>query len=475
MVTNSSFNVTITRGETESPPLSNTYSGKTNVDIMRLLSKENHNTRKMEQERQGRKAMEINQNQLFKSHDNSSGRNKDDMANPPCNETRSYSKMSTTNELKEMKERSTYSRNDSNETPTLKSIFHSDVPSFVGLYSRPERKAVHRRRPQVNHQVGPQETEQQEMNMQAASSTWISDAVPSKGLGKKHREKELQVAMAPKSILDRHYKEKRARRAAEFRSLEHHIVSRKDPESEISEVETNKGDQRSHVLAGTPTPALSEHQAAFELTRERATAAIKNSQIARAAATKVIVESQAVRARVEKALLERLADRSHAESAERGESSRERITKTVIASSVDGSVEDILEMDKNNNKEIAKEATQEVVQAAEQAFERAVQSQDRKVQLSASSPQISNGPNNNPTNTMDINANNTDGEATTKVSRYTGSMDEYKIEFVTEAEDDAENMDSEAEDDWVKVMDYDEDEDEDEVEVEVEEDGWLLA
>ncbi|TGO66202.1 hypothetical protein BOTNAR_0066g00420 [Botryotinia narcissicola] len=471
MTTTSSFNLTITRGDTESPLPSNMYSGKTNADIVRLLSKENHNARKMEQEREGRKAMEINQNQLFKSHDNSSGRNKNDMANPPCDETRSYSKMSTTNEMKEMKERSTYSRTDSNGNPTLKSIFHSDVSSFIGLYSRAERRAVHRRRPRVNHQVEPQETEQQEMNMQAASSTWIFDAVPSNRSGKKHQEKELQFAMVPKSTKDRHHERKSDRHAAEWRSLEHHIVSRKDAELEISEVETNKEDQRSHVLAGTPTPALSEHQAAFELTRERATAAIKNSQIARAAATKVIVESQAVRARVEKALLERLADRSHAESAERGEPSRERSTKTVIASSVDGSVEDILEMDKKNNKEITNEAIQGAVPSAEQAVHKAFQSQDGTVQLTAASPQTSNGPTNNPTNTMDINANNTDGEATTKVSRYTGSMDEYKIEFVTEAEDDAENMDSEAEDDWVKVMDHDEDEDE----VEVEEDGWLLA
>ncbi|TGO09960.1 hypothetical protein BTUL_0149g00390 [Botrytis tulipae] len=467
MSTTSSSYLTITRGDTESPLQSNMRSGKTNMDIMRLLSKENYNTRKMEQERQGRKAMEMNQNQSFKFHDNSSGCNKDDLVNPPCDETRNYSKMSTTNEMKEMEERSRYSSKGSNETSTLKSIFQSDVSSFIGLYSQAEQRqmAVHRRRSRVNHQLGPQETEQQEMNMQSASSTWISGAVPSKRSGKKHQEKELQFAMSPKATRDRHHERKISRRAAEFRSLERHIVSRKDPEPEISEVETNKEDQRSHVLASTPTPALSEHQAAFELTRERATTAIKNSQIARAAATKVIVESQAVRARVEKALLQRLADRSHAESADRGEPSRERSTKTVIASSVDGSVEDILEMDKHDNKEIAKEAIQEAVQSADQAFERAVQSQDRKVQLSASSPQTSSSP----TNTLTINAKNTDGEATTKVSKYSGSMDEYKIEFVTEAEDDAKNMDDEAEDDWVKVMDYDEDEDE------VEEDGWLLA
>ncbi|KAF7901333.1 hypothetical protein EAF00_003554 [Botryotinia globosa] len=465
MATTSSFNLTITKGDTESPLPSNKHSGKTNMDIMRLLSKENHNARKMEQEHQGRKAMEMNQNQSFKSQDNSSGRNKDDMVSPPFDETRSYSKMSTTNGMKEMEERIRYSRKDSNETSTLKSILHSDVSSLIGLYSQAEQRALHRRRPRVNHELGPHETEQQEINMQSASSPCISGAAPSKRSGKKHQEKALQVAMAPKSTKDRHYERKSGRCGSEFKLPEHHIVRRKDPDPEISEVKTNKEDQLSHVLSSTPTPALSEHQAAFELTRERATAAIKHSQIARAAATKVIAESQAVRARVKKALLQRLADRSHAENAERGEPARERSTKTVIASSVDGSVEDILEMDKHDNKEIATEAIQEVVQSAEQAFESAVQSQDIKVQLSASSPQTSSIP----INAMGINTKNTDGETTTKVSRYTASMDEYKIEFVTEAEDDAENMDDEAEDDWVKVMDYDEDEDE------IEEDGWLLA
>ncbi|TGO35974.1 hypothetical protein BHYA_0139g00210 [Botrytis hyacinthi] len=454
--------LTITKGDTESPLQSNMHSGKTNVDIMRLLYKENHNARKMERERQGRKAMEMNENQLFKVQDSSSGPNKDHMLNPPYDEAR-YSKIITINGMKEMKERGRRSSKHSNDIPTLESIFHSDFSSTVGLYSQAEHKAVHRR-PRVNHQAGPQEMEQQEINMKSASSAWIPDAVSTKKSSKKHQEKELQFAMAPKVTRDRHHAGRSARYAAEFRSLEHHIVSRKNLEPENSEVQTNKEDQQSHVLVSTPTPALSEHQAAFQLTRERAIAAIKNSQIARAAATKVIVESQAVRARVEKALLQRLADRSHTESAEGGEPLRERGTKTVIASSVDGSVEDILEMDKNN-KEIANEAIQEAVLSAEQAVQKAVQSQDGTVQPSAGSPQTFNSL----TNTMDINANDTDGGATTKVSSYTGSMDEYKIEFVTEAEDDAENMDDEAEDDWVKVMDYDEGEDE------IEEDGWLLA
>ncbi|THV47744.1 hypothetical protein BGAL_0291g00080 [Botrytis galanthina] len=461
MSTTSSSRMTITKFDTESPQPSNKHSRKTNVDLMRLLSKENHNTRKMEQERQGRKAMEMNQNQLFKCQDNSPGCSKDDTVTPFCDETHNYSKMSTTNEMKEMEERIRYSKKHSNETPTLKGIFHSDFLSTVGLNNQAERRAVCRR-PPVNHQVGPQETEQQEMNMQSASSAWISDAVPTKRSDKKHRDKERQFAMSPKATRDRHYPRSYTRSSTRY------------PEPEISKVETNKEDQQSHVLASTPTPALSEHQAAFELTRERATTAIKNSQIARAAATKVIVESQAVRARVEKALQQRLANRSHAESAERGKPSRERSIKTVIASSVDGSVEDILEMDKNNNKEIVKEAIQEEVQSTaaqstEKSVQKALQSQDKPVQQSASSPQTSNSP----TNTMDINTNKTDGSAAAKVSKYTESMDEYKIEFVTEAEDDAENMDAEAEaeDDWVKVMDYDEDEDE----VEVEEDGWLLA
>ncbi|TGO62514.1 hypothetical protein BCON_0019g00500 [Botryotinia convoluta] len=454
---------TVAKDYTESPLPSNKHSGKivmSNAAFMKLLSKESYNARKMEQQRQGRKAMEMNQNQSFKFQDNSSGHNKDPMLNLPYDETRSDTKESNINKMRETKRRSRCPRKYSNDIHTLESAFYSDVSSTAGLYSQAEYKAIHPR-PQVNHQAGPQKMQQQETNTTSTSPPWIPNAVTTKRTGKKHQEKEFQFAMAPKATKDRYYARRNAQYAAEVRSLEGQFDTRKNLEPEDSDVESDKGDQQFDILVNNPTPSRSENQAVFQLTRDRATTAIKNSQIARAAATRVIMESQAVRARIEKALVQRLAEKSHAEGAERGGLSRETSTKTVIASSVDGSVEDILEMDKNNNKEVAKEAIREAVQPAEKAVKKAFQSQDRTVQLNADSRRASSSS----TSTMESNAKNTDGEAATKVSKYTGSMDDYKIGFVTEDEDDAEN----AEDDWVKVMDYDEDEDE------VEEDGWLLA
>ncbi|TGO22967.1 hypothetical protein BPAE_0149g00300 [Botrytis paeoniae] len=457
--------LTVAKDYTESPLLSNKHSGKiimSNADFMKLLSKESYNVRKMEQQRQGRKAMETNQNQSFKFQDNSSGHNKDHMLNLSYDETRNDTKESTINKMRETKKNSRCSRKHSNDIPTLESIFHSDVSSTVRLYPQAEHKASHRR-PRVNHQAGPQEMQQQEINTKSASSASIPDAVPTKRSGKKHQEKEVQFAMAPKATKDRHHARKNAQYAAEFKSLEVQFNTRRNLEPEDSEVESKKEYQQFDTLANKPTPARNEHQAAFQLTRDRATTAIKNSQNARAAATRVIMESQAVRARIEKALVERLAAKSHAESTKRGGLSRETSTKTVIASSVDGSIEDLLEIGKNNNKEIAREAVQKPVQSAEKAVQKPAQSPDRTIQLHADSRQASSSS----INMMESNAKITDSEAATKVSKYTGSMENYKIEFVTEAEDDAENMD--AEEDWVKVMDYDEDEDE------VEEDGWLLA
>ncbi|KAF5874228.1 uncharacterized protein Bfra_004234 [Botrytis fragariae] len=456
----SSSDSTVAKDYTESPLPSNKHTGKitmSDADFMKLLSKESYDTRKIEQQRQDREAIEMNQNQSFKFQDNSSGHKKDYMLNPPYDETRN---------VREMKKKSRRPRKYSNEIPTVESTFSSDVSSTVGLYSQAEHKIVHRR-PRVNHQAGPQEMQQQETNTKSASSAWISDAVTTKRSGKKHQEKEVQFAMAPKATKDRHHARRNAKYAAEFKSLEARFVPRKNLEPEDFDVESDRN-QQFETFVKNSAPVLSEIKASFQLTRDRATTAIKNSQIARAEATKVILESQAVRARIEKALVQRLAAKSYAESAERGGLSRETSAKTVIASSVDGSVEDILEMDKNNNKEIAGEKVQEAVQSAEKAVQKAVQFQDRTVQPCADSPQTSNSL----TNTMESNTKNTDGEAATKVSKYTWSMENYKIEFVTEAEDDAEKAEDDAEnaeDDWVEVMDYDEDEDE------VEEDGWLLA
>ncbi|KAF7916606.1 uncharacterized protein EAE98_010615 [Botrytis deweyae] len=426
---------------TESPPPSNKYSGKrikSNADFAKFLSKEVYNARKMEQQRQGRKAMQMHQNQSVKSQDISSGHDKDHMLNPPCDEIRNDTKESTINEMGETERRSRWTREQSDDSPTLRKLLYTDLII--------------------------KEMEEQEKNTKFASSAWIPDAVPTKRSSKKHQEKDVKYTMAPKATKHRHHTRRNVRDPAEFKSLEALIVSRKNPKPEDSDLKSDKGDQQFDTFVKNSTPALSEIKASFQATRDKATTTIKNSQIARAEATRVILESQAVRTRIEKALVRRHVEKCHAEIAESAGLSS---TKTVIASSVDGSVEDILEMDKNNNKEIAKEAVQEAVQSAEQAVQKAVQSQDTTVQLSAGSPQTSNSP----TNTMESNAKNTKGAAATKVSKYTGCMDDYKIEFVTEAEDDAENNaeNADAEEDWVKVMDYDEDEDE------VEEDGWLLA
>ncbi|KAF7879846.1 uncharacterized protein EAF02_008016 [Botrytis sinoallii] len=433
---------------TESPPPSNKYSGKkimSNADFAKFLSKEVYNARKMEQQRQGRKAMQMNQNQSVKFQDISSGHDKDHMLNPSYDEIRNDTKESTINEMGETERRSRWTREQSDDSPTLRKLLYTDVII--------------------------KEMEEQEKNTKSASSAWIPDAVPTKRSSKKHQEKDVKYAMAPKATKDRHHTRRNVRDPAEFKSLEALIVSRKNPKPEDSDVESDKGDQQFGTFVKNSTPALSEIKASFQATRDKATTTIKNSQTARAEATRVILESQAVRTRIEKALIKRHVDKCHAEIAESAGLSRGTSTKTVIASSVDGSVEDILEMDKNNNKKIAKEAVQEAVQSAEQAVQKALQFQDTKVQLSAGSPQTSNSPTNSPTNTMESNAKNTNGAAATKVSKYTGCMDDYKIEFVTEAEDDAENdaENGDADEDWVKVMDYDEDENE------VEEDGWLLA
>ncbi|KAF7900673.1 uncharacterized protein EAF01_007975 [Botrytis porri] len=463
---------TVAQDYTESPSPSNKQSGKTimsNADFVKLLSRETYNARKMERQHQGRKAMDMNQNQSFKFQDNSSGCNKDHMLNPPHDETQNGTKESTINKMRETKQQSRFSRKYNNDIPNLESVFQSHVSSTVGLYSQVEHKAVHRR-PHVDDQAGSQKVQQQETNTASTSAPWIPDAVLTKRSVEKHQEKEYQSAMAPKATKDRHLARRNAR-SAKFRSLEAQIVTRKKLEPEDSDIESDK-DQQFKTFVKNSTPPLSEIKASFQLTRDRVTTAIKQSQVARAEATKVIMQSKVVRARIEKALVERLAAKFQAESTERGGLPEETNTKIVIASSVDGSVEDLLEIDTKNNKENAKEVVQEAVQSAEQAVQTAVQSQDRSVQLYAVSPQTPNSPINSPTNTMESNAKHADGKAATKGSKITGSMDEYKIEFVTEDEDDAEKDDAknvDAEDDWVTVMDYDEDQDE------VEEDGWLLA
>ncbi|TEY62716.1 hypothetical protein BOTCAL_0158g00110 [Botryotinia calthae] len=423
MSTISPFDLSAAEEYTKSPPPSNKSRGKKEIShatFMKWVSKERYNTRKMEQQRQGRWAMVMNQHQSTRLQDNSSGQKKNAMFNLSYDQTHNGTKESVVSKMKERKKRSGNPRKSAFENS------YSHVSSTVGQSSQAKYEAA-RTGTQVTYQSRPQGVHYQETNTKSASSPWIQNAGSTKRTGKQHQEKDSRLAMAAETKKDGDHPRMNDRYVKE-RPQKDQFDTRKSLEPEDYDLESDIEDQQLYTSAYMPTPTRNEKQATFEEIRDNATRAIEHSQITRAEATRVITESQAVRARIEKALAQRLAENPYEETSEGVRLSGEMNTETVVAPSAGTPFEDVPETTKD---------------------------------VYAGSPLTPN----NFTNTMESNMKNTAVETATKGSKIMGSMDDYRIEFVREDGDDAEN----AEDDWVEVMDYDEDDDE------VEEDGWLLA
>ncbi|CCD55455.1 hypothetical protein BofuT4_P158510.1 [Botrytis cinerea T4] len=405
-------------------PSNKSSRGKTEIShatFMEWVSKEGYNTRKMEQQRQGRWVMEMNQTQSAKFLDNPSGHKKNSMLNLTYDQTLNGTKESAVSKMKEKKKRS--------GNPRKSAAFensYSHVSSTVAQFSQAKYEAA-RTRPQVTYQSRPQGMHHQEKNTKSANSPWIHNAGGTKRTDKQHQEKDSRLATAAKTKKDRYHLRIDDRYMKE-KPQKDQFNTRKNPEPENYDLESGREDQRLYTSAYMPTPTRNENPATFEEIRDNATRAIEHSQIARAEATRVIMESQAVRARIEKALAQRLAEIPYKETSEGARLSGEMITETAVAPLASTPFEDVPETIKD---------------------------------VYVGSPQTSN----TAINTMESNAKNTASETATKGSKIYGSMDNYRIEFIREDEDDAEN----AEDDWVEVMGNDEDDDE------VEEDGWLLA
>ncbi|KAK6610248.1 hypothetical protein H4I95_03307 [Botrytis cinerea] len=389
-------NSRVAKDYTKSPPPSNKSSrGKTEIShatFMEWVSKEGYNTRKMEQQRQGRWAMETNQNQSAKFLDNPSGHKKNSMLNLTYDQTLNDTKERGVSKMKEKKK----------------------------ISGNPRKSAALRILTLMSHPL-------LHNPLKPTNSPWIHNAGGTKRTDKQHQEKDPRLATAAKTKKDRYHLQIDDRYVKE-KPQKDQFNTRKNPEPENYGLESGREDQRLYTSAYMPTPTRNENPATFEEIRDNATRAIEHSQIARAEATRVIMESQAVRARIEKALAQRLAEIPYKETSEGAKLSGEMITETAVAPLASTPFEDVPETIKD---------------------------------VYAGSPQTSN----TVINTMENNAKNNASETATKGSKIYGSMDNYRIEFITEDEDDAEN----AEDDWVEVMGNDEDEDE------IEEDGWLLA